>query len=198
MCNNEIILRNLALNCQDVDDPVHSRCMEALAHLTRFPDNNDVLLQCEEMQEALYKCGTSLSSTDRTWALRALQNITAHSSKKGWIADDKMLQMICLSTEQLDFVEEHEIAISILGNLSTDPIAVVQMTNTENVMKTLVKVAHDNYYDPEIQFVACDALATIAMWIQRVARAGSVPEGYSFEKLPTLRSQGYMRYNTNE
>jgi hypothetical protein len=174
MCNNEKILKNLALNCQDIDDPVHSRCMEALCHLTRFPENNDILADCEEVKEALCKCGTSVSSTDRLWALRAMQNITAHSSKRGFFANNEVLQLLCLSAEQLDLVDEHETAISVLGNLCTDPIAVVQITNTENVMKVLVRVANDNDYHTEIQFVACDALSTIAMWIQRVARAGTV------------------------
>lgn len=192
------MVKNLAMNCQDINDPVHSRCMEALCHLTRFPDNNDLLAEYNEVKVALHKCGTSMSSTDRLWALRTIQNITAHSSKRGYFMNTELLLLVSISAEQLDLIDEHETAMTILGNLCTDPIAVIQITNTENVMKVLVRIANDNEYDPEVQFIACDALATIAMWMQRIAKAASVPEGFSFEKLPTLRNMGYMRYNTNE
>ena len=198
MCNDEIILKNLALSCQDLDDPVHTRCLEALCHLTRFPGNNDILAQSPETLEALVRCGMSHTSDDRMWTLRAMQNITAHASKRGYFANHDLLQLLCLSAEKVDFVDEHEAAISIIGNLCTDPSSVVQIINSENVVRVLVVVANNIEYSPEIQFVACDALATIAMWMQRVARAGTVPEGFSFEQLPTLKSTGYLRYNTNE
>lgn len=198
MCKSESTLKNLALSCQDLNDPVHSRCMEALCQLTRFPGNNEILASSEDVQEALRVCGGSVNNTDRLWTVRALQNITAYSSKSGTFISSEILKNLCSSAEKLDFVEEHETAISVIGNLCTNPVGVVQVTNTENVMRILVTVAHSVEYFPEIQFVACDAIATIAVWMQRMASAGSVPEGYSFAPLPSLKSTGYMRYNTNE
>ena len=198
MCNNELLLNTLANCSQDLEDPVHSRCMETLSHLTRFPGNNDIMAQSQETLGALYKCGMSANDNDRIWALRAMQNITAYSSKRGFFANDDLLSVLCRSAERLAFVDEHEAAISVIGNLCTDPSSVVQVVNTENVVRALVNVANNIEYSQEIQFVACDALATIAMWMQRVARAASVPEGFTYEPLPTLKTTGYLRYNTNE
>eukprot|EP00979_Chaetoceros_neogracilis_P016134 scaffold7119_cov195-Chaetoceros_neogracile.AAC.1 len=193
MRNDEFILNTLANCSQDLEDPVHSRCMEALSHLTRFPGNNDVMAQSQEIQKALYICGLSVSETDRMWTLRAMQNITAHSSK--YIGNNDLLHVLCVSAERLDFVEEHEAAISTIGNLCIDPVTVVQVVNCENVVRVLVSVANNTEYSQDIQFVACDALSTIAMWLQRVARAASVPEGFTFEALPTLKTTGYLSNN---
>jgi len=198
MCNDKLILSTLANCSQDLEDPVHSRCMEALSHLTRFPGNNDVMAQSQETLQALCKCGMSVSDTDRMWTLRAMQNITAHASKRVPFKNNDLLHLLCESAERLDYVEEHEVAISVIGNLCTDATSFVQVVNTENVVRVLVSVANNIAYSQDIQFVACDALATIAMWLQRVARAASVPEGFTFEPLPSLKTTGYLRYNTNE
>ena len=98
----------------------------------------------------------------------------------------------------MELVEDHEAAISIISNLCTDPSSAVVIVNAEMAVKVLVIVANDIDYSPEIQVVACDALATLSMWLQRVARAATIPENYSFEPLPTLKTTGYMRYNTEE
>lgn len=198
MCADKEIVGNIASSCLSLDDPVHTRCMEALCNLTRFPGNVDSLLENKDVIVALSTCGMSNDRDDRLLSLRAMQNMSAHATKRVTVATEDILQLLCSSAEKLNMVEEHEAAISVLGNFCTDPNCIVQLTNSENVVRVLVTVANNIDYDPEIQFVACDALATIAMWLQRLARGGSVPEGFSFEPLPTLKSTGYMRYNTRE
>lgn len=76
-----------------------------------------------------------------------------------------------------------------------DPGAVVPLTNTRNVVATLVHLAHDNVPSAQIRFMACDALATIGLWLQTLAGSGTVPEGVPKVLLPTHKTTGWQRWN---
>jgi hypothetical protein len=198
MCKSENVLNVLSSCSLDLSDQVHSRCMETIYHLSRFPGNTDILAENSAAMNAINSNCSSFSPEDRMWSLRAMQNISAYSNKRAMFATTDTLANLCKSAQKMELVEEHEAAISIISNLCTDPSSAVVIVNAEMAVKVLVMVANDIDYSPEIQVVACDALATLSMWLQRVARAASVPENYSFEPLPTLKTTGYMRYNTEE
>jgi hypothetical protein len=180
----------------DLDDPVHSRCLETICYLSRFPANNVILAE-NVVLEALFKCGTSSIQNDRLWTLRAMQNITAHAMNHGLIVSEKFLEVLCTSAQNVENLEESEAAISVIGNLCTDPSFMVQVTNTENLMRALVTAAHSTKYSQESQFISCDALATVAMWLKKVAEGGTVPKGFTFDSLPTFQIAGYMRYSVS-
>lgn len=197
ICQDPLTLKTLATCSMDLEDPVHSRCLETICYLTRFPANNTILAASFDTLDALCKCGASSNQDDRIWTLRAMQNITAHAMNRGLVISENMLQVLCSSAQNVHNIEESEAAISVIGNLCTDPSFMVQVTNTENLMKVLVTGAHSIKYSQTCQFIACDALATIAMWLKKVAQEGSVPKGFNNDSLPTFQISGYMRYCTN-
>lgn len=196
ICQDPPTLECLATCSMDLDDPVHSRCLETICYLSRFPANNVILAE-NVVLEALFKCGTSSNQNDRLWTLRAMQNITANAMNHGLIVSEKFLEVLCTSAQNVENLEESEAAISVIGNLCTDPSFMVQVTNTENLMRALVTAAHSTKYSQESQFISCDALATVAMWLKKVAEGGTVPKGFTFDSLPTFQIAGYMRYSVS-
>eukprot|EP00957_Ditylum_brightwellii_P020339 1534604-Ditylum_brightwellii.AAC.1 len=72
--------------------------------------------------------------------------------------------------------DEQHAAVAALMNLATEPGAIVPLTNTKNVVATLVHTAHSPDSSSEVRKMACDALATIGLWLQTLAGAGTVPD----------------------
>lgn len=91
--------------------------------------------------------------------------------------------------------EEQLGAVAALYNLSTEPGAVVPLTNTRNVVATLVHLAHNAVSTPELRNMACDALATIGLWLQTLAGSGVVPPSIETELLPSHQTTGWQRWD---
>jgi hypothetical protein len=198
MCNDEELMFNVTKCAGSLSDPVGARCMEILAHLSRLPSNAESLSSVIGIHEAISCCGLSGSEDERIWGLRTLQNLSAYSSRKGNLLTKEVLSFVCKSMNSLESEEEHTTAVAIVTNLCTDPSAVVHLTNAKGLVSSIIYVANNPEYHPEIQYNACDALASMSVWLQRCAQGSSIPEGYSRESLPTLQQSGYMRYNTSE
>jgi hypothetical protein len=89
---------------------------------------------------------------------------------------------------------EKEAAVAALYNITTEPSAVVAVTNTENVIATLVHLAHSPDSNPNIRLLACEALATTSLWFQTLAGTGKVPEGVPNVPLPSHKTYGWDRW----
>jgi len=95
-----------------------------------------------------------------------------------------------LSTE----AEEQHAAVAALLNLSCEPGVVTAMSNTRNVVSTLIHLTYDNSTSAEVRLMACDALASIGLWLQTVAASANVPDGME-ANLPRSITSGWERYD---
>jgi hypothetical protein len=95
-----------------------------------------------------------------------------------------------------DTHEEKLAAIAAVYNLSTEPGAVVPLTNSKNVVATLVHVAHNPESTSEVRIMACDALATLGLWLQTLAGAGTLPKEVDQDTtLPSHVTSGWNRWD---
>ena len=72
--------------------------------------------------------------------------------------------------------------------------AVVPLTNTRNVVATLVHLAHNPDVPVKVRRMSCEGLATIGLWLQTLAGSGTVPEGNLKSLLPTHKTVGWQRW----
>ena len=175
-------------------NPIHTKCLEILSNLTRFPTNNGHLSRHEAVVETLVIAASSPLTEVRMSALRSLQNMSADPSSKAILASSAVLNLLTASAMRKD-VSEKEIAVAALYNITTEPSAVTAITNTKNVVATLVHLAHSPDSSSEVRLLACEALATISLWLQTLAGTGKVPEGISNIPLPSQKTTGWERWD---
>ncbi len=196
MCADHNILENIAVVCQESSNSVHTKCIEIICNLTRFPGNIGPLSRSGSVFGALCSCGISNNHEDRLWAMRSIQNMTSDSSCKIRLAGDSMLEIIRCSAENLQNADENEAAVAALANLCTDAAAVLQITNSKKIVPTLIQIAHSNEFSPELHFHACNAVCRISIWLQKFASAATVvADGTCSDSLPTLTAKGHMRWD---
>ena len=142
------------------------------------------------MVDTLLGAGASKEVIDRVWALRTLQNMTSDASSKAQLATSPLLTLLitCVTSKNTD---EQIAAMATLLNLSTDPSAVVPITSTKNVLATLVYLAHSADSPSDIRLMACNALATVGLWLQTVSGFGAIPEDTRRVLLPSHKSSGW-------
>ncbi|KAL9188670.1 hypothetical protein ACHAXT_007048 [Thalassiosira profunda] len=194
LCGNEKLVTNVILLAGAFDSPLHTRCIEMLCNFTRFPGNNSRLAAAPHAVETLLLCGRSKVSEDRTWSVRTLQNLCADAPSKVGLATGPVLSLLSTAAMRKD-VDEQAAAVGALLNLSTEPGSIVPLTNTKTVVATLVHLAHSPNTPGAVRKVACDALATIGLWLQTLASAGTVPEEVPFSPLPTHSATGWLRWD---
>jgi hypothetical protein len=187
-------LDNLITVSKEVDNPIHSKCLEIIFNLSRFPANTSFMSRYDGLVEALISSSDSKLEADRLTSLRALQNMSADSSSKNILATEGNLNaMTACALRKCQ--EEKESAVSFIYNLSTEPGAVVAITNTKNVVATLVHLAHNPESTSSVRLMACDALATISLWLQTLAGTGKVPKGIMNVPLPSHNTTGWERWD---
>lgn len=126
--------------------------------------------------------------------MRILQNLSSEQSSKSLLASSSVLEL--LSTNMMrQHYEEQLAATAAIYNISTEPGAVVPLTNTKNVVATLVHVAHSPTSALKVRLIACDALATLGLWLQTLAGAGTVPDSVKAAPLPTYITSGWQRWD---
>lgn len=195
LCGSSTLLFCLIACCKEIEHPLHTKCLEIVANLTRFPHNNARLVDYPGLLEALILNGSNdESDIDRLWSVRILQNISSESTARSKLAGIVILELLCARMMGSEY-EEQLAATCTIYNISTEPGAVVPLTNTKNVVATLVHVAHSPKSIAEVRTIACDALATLGLWLQTLASAGTVPEDTSFVPLPSYVSSGWQRWD---
>ena len=175
-------------------NPIHSKCLEIVANLTRFPANNGILTANEGVVETIIAAANSPLMECRMSALHSLQNMSADPSSKALLATGAVLNLLTSSAMRKD-MEEKEVAVAVLYNITTEPSAVTAITNTKNVVATLVHLAHSPDSSSEVRLLACEALATISLWLQTLAGTGKVPEGVTNVPLPSQKTTGWERWD---
>jgi len=192
LCSNATLLTNLIAVAKDTDS-IHTRCLEILCNLTRFPSNNAKLVNNIDLIECLLKCARSKMLENRVWSMRSFQNLTSEALCKTILATPTILN--ALSVSAMRSGDEQQAAVGAILNLSTEPKAVVPITNTRNVVATLVHLAHSQDSSEIVCHMACDALSTVSMWLQGLAGSATIPNGVEPIPLPTHLSTGWMRWD---
>ena len=129
------------------------------------------------------------------WAIRTLQNLCSDASSKVSLATGQILSLLSAAAMRKDYDEQFA-AVGALMNLSTEPGSIVPLTNTKTVVATLVHLAHSPNTPAPVRKIACDSLATIGLWLQTLASAGTVPEEIPFRPLPTHSATGWLRWDS--
>jgi len=193
LCASDTLLSSLISCCKEVQNPIHTKCLEILANLTRFPQNNARLVEYPGLVDTLIVNGSQDDDSDRLWSMRIFQNLSCEPSAKITLASSSALELLSTNMMRKHY-EEQLAATSTMYNISTEPGAVVPLTNTKNVVATLVHVAHSPMSVMELRTIASDALATLGLWLQTLASSGTVPEGEKSVPLPTYITSGWQRW----
>ena len=194
LSSNRDLVGCLVRVSNETSSPLSTRALEILCNLTRFPWSCSSLTKFPGLIETLVSSASSNDHEDRIYSLRSLQNISADSSSKLTLATEHVLSMLSGCAMRKD-PDEKSAAIATLYNITTEPGAVVSLTNTKNVVATLVHLAHNAESSPEDRLLACEALATISLWLQTLAGTGTVPLDLPNASLPTQRSTGWERWD---
>jgi hypothetical protein len=174
--------------------PIHSKCLEIICNLSRFPHNNITITNYEGMIDLLVAASSSAPADNRLNALRTLQNLSADPMSKRYLATTQVLNLMTSCAMRKD-TKEKEVAVATIYNITTEPSAVTAITNTKNVVATLVHLAHSPDSSSTIRLLACEALATISLWLQTLAGTGSIPDGVSGVPLPSQKTSGWERWD---
>lgn len=172
---------------------MHSRCLEILCNLTRLPANNEILAEHPSVVPVMLRLSTSEKAEDRVWALRMLENISASKAGKQVLVSTFALELLSMSVLRTQ-VEEQKAAMAALFNLSTDPGCLMAITSTRDVLSSLVLVAQDMNTMSDVRIMACDTLATIGLWLQKLAGKGTVPDGVKERAIPSNVTFGWNRW----
>ena len=184
------LLESIVQVSGDFDSQLHTKCLEMLCNVSRLPGNTVAMAQFPGLVDTLVSAGSSKDVLDRVWALRTLQNLSSECSNKAELATNTLLSLLITCVTSKDREEQHG-AMAALLNLSTDPSAVVPITSTKNVLATLVYLAHHHDSSADIRLMACNALATVGMWLQTVSGFGSIPEEARRVLLPSHKTSGW-------
>jgi len=193
MCKNKIFLKSLAQVCAESDFEARAKSIEILCNLTRLPSNQKLLSSNENIIQSLTACLKSSLADDRKWAARALQNICSDQNSKVLIAKQPLLKALGLSALSQE-ADEQFASVAALLNLSCEPGVVTAMSNTKNVVSTLIHITYDTSSPAQVRLMACDALASIGLWLQTVASSTTVPDGME-SNLPSYITSGWERYD---
>jgi len=178
------------------ESPSHTHAIQIISNLTRHRGNSKLLvfnnrIVVPSMVHAM--CSQNVQS--RTFACRALQNLSQDKSCRQDLAITKQLVQSLVQRVRLSGNEEEKLAaVSTLKNLADEPTNLIPMTNTPDCFATLMQVAHgqDGNTTEMMQFLACDALATLSHWLRKIASAESVSPGPKSKKDGPKVEEGLM------
>jgi hypothetical protein len=115
----------------------------------------------------------------RKFACFALQNLSQDKPCRQEVASTKgVVSALCNRARQGAIIEERLAAMHALKNLTDEPANLIPMTNTRECFATLMKIAHgkDEKESEMMQYLACDALATLSHWLRKIATSGQQME----------------------
>eukprot|EP00978_Attheya_sp_CCMP212_P007971 scaffold18524_cov56-Attheya_sp.AAC.4 len=191
---NKMVVETLVSASLEFDNPLHTKCIEILCNLTRFRPNTSSLAQDCDLVTALAKCAQSKVREDSMWSLRSIQNLTTDPSARKILATPTIVSILSAVAMQTDS-EGHPAAVSALFNLCSDPQVIGPMTNTKNVIVTLIHLTHSPSINSDIREMAAGSLASIASCLQTLAACGTVPKGVPNIKLPSHTAVGWERWD---
>jgi hypothetical protein len=160
------------------DSPAHEHAIKLLAHLTRHRGNSKhFVFKARKIIPALVNATFSSNDETRKYACFALQNFSQDKPCRQELAiTDGLLAALCVRVRQASDAEERLSAVQALTNLTNEPANLIPMTNTPECLATLMQIAHagDDSVTEMMQFLACDALATLSHWFRSIATSGKL------------------------
>lgn len=163
------------------ESPSHTYAIQIITNLTRHRGNSKLLVFNNRIVvPSMVHAMSSPSVQSRTFACRSLQNLSQDKSCRQDIASTKQLVGSLVHRVSLSGNEEEKLAaVSTLKNLADEPTNLIPMTNTPDCFATLMQVAHgqDGNTTEMMQFLACDALATMSHWLRKIASTESLSPG---------------------
>jgi hypothetical protein len=147
-----------------------------LAHLTRHRGNSKLIVyKLRSLVPALVRASFSQNDEARKHACFAIQNLSQDKPcRQELAATPKLLTALCVRVRQAADPEERLAAIHALKNLTDEPANLIPMTNTPECFATLMQIAHanDESVTEMMQYLGCDALATLSHWFRSIATSG--------------------------
>merc|ERR1712183_1220851 len=105
--------------------------------------------------------------------MRIFQNLSSDPSSWITLANTHVFELLSMSV--IKEGNEQKAAIGTIFNLLLDPGAIIPLTNTKNILGTLVCVAHNINSPDYIVNMTCNCLSIISLWIHSFAGTGAVP-----------------------
>jgi len=198
LCEHDIFVENALAVGEKLSDPIHTRCLELICMITRFPGNNAPLARRDGFIDTLLRCAKSKTDEDRNWSMLSLQNLTSEASNKVPMTEATILKQLRVSALRYGNSTEQIAALSALVNISTEPETIVPLSSAPNVVATLITLSHSSESSKEVCDLACDCLTNMGLWLQNLASTGTVPEGMANVPLPTHTASGWRRWEDAE
>ena len=150
--------------------------LKLFAHLSRHCSNSKILVfKMKEVVPAVVFATHSEDADSRQYACYTLQNFSQDKPCRQHLASiDNLLMAVCRRIRGAKIEEEKLSALHILKNLTDEPANLIPMTNTPTCFDTLMHVAHasDDSVTEMMQYLECDALATLSHWFHSIATSG--------------------------
>ena len=150
--------------------------LKLLAHFSRHRGNSKHLVfKMKNVVPAIVFATQSENDESRKYACFALQNFSQDKPCRQELASiDDLLSAVCRRVRSARHEEEKLAALNTLKNLTDEPANLIPMTNTPECFATLMQVAHasDESVTEKMQYIGCDALATLSHWFRSIATSG--------------------------
>ena len=150
--------------------------VKLMAHLSRHRSNSTLLVfKMKGVVSSIVAAMNSENEESRKYACYTLQNLSQDKPCRQQLASiENLLSAVCHCIRNTTDPEEKLAALHTIKNLSDEPANLIPMTNTPHCFATLIQVAHasDDSITEMMQFVGCDALATLSHWFRSIATSG--------------------------
>jgi len=150
--------------------------LKLLAYLSRHRSNSKILVfKMKEVVPAVVFATHSENAESRKYACFTLQNFSQDKPCRQQLASiNNLLLAVCCRIRGSKNQEEKLAALYTLKNLTDEPANLIPMTNTPECFATLMQVAHasDESVTEMMQYLGCDALATLSHWFRSIATSG--------------------------
>jgi len=150
--------------------------LQILAHLTRHRGNSKLFVFKNKtvVPTMVFALGSE-NTESRKYACFCLQNLSQDKPCRQELAlVEGLIPSICRRIRTSKNAEEKLAALHTLKNLTDEPANLIPMTNTPECFATLMQVAHasDDSVTEMMQYLGCDALATLSHWLRSIATSG--------------------------
>ncbi len=180
----------------------HLWCLIILANLTRLPSNLWTLAgQHTTLIPTLTLALSCKQEETRRFSAYTIQNLSMSSRVRDELADScNLLKALCKSVVLGDASAsngESLASIATLKNLVSDASNIFKLLNAPVFLKNLTVVAlrAEAFVTDDMQFMACDTLATFSHWLDRVSRTPLLKdEKYAKVTLPTHQNVGWKTW----
>lgn len=150
--------------------------LKILAHLSRHRSNSKIMaFKMKDVVPGVVFAMDSQNGEARKYACYVLQNLSQDKPCRQQLVSIKsLLPALCRRIRVARFPEEKLAALHTLKNLTDEPANLIPMTNTPECFATLMQVVHGSGENTTemMQYLGCDALATLSHWFRSIATSG--------------------------